>query len=87
MQQDYIAPRPADLEWADGIVLAIQDEEVPQLAPLSGSGGKRALTLLPNEDELSQAGFVVFSIPDDLNLVEPRDCCRAGRLFAEALRA
>ena len=85
MQQDYIAPRAVDLDWADGVVVAIRGEEVSAFEGLAVSG-KHAMTLRPCDTELRQAGFVLFSIPQDFNLLDPRDCCRAGRLFAEAMR-
>jgi hypothetical protein len=68
------------------VVLAIRGEEVPEVDSLGAGSGKQVVTLLPCSGQLSQVGFAVFPIPQNFNLLDPRDCCRVGRIFAEALR-
>jgi hypothetical protein len=56
MDQDYVAPRPADTAWADGFVLAIPSRFSSQIEALGGLAGKPAVSLgetLQNLDGLS----------------------------------
>jgi hypothetical protein len=102
MDQDYIAPRPVDLEWADGVVFAVPRPVLSETHLAVPAKRKPAMTLLPDDGYLQQAGFQLFSIQEALNLqgtldlidrrealdlTDPGDCCRAGRLFADALRS
>ena len=86
MEQDYIAPRAADLDWADGNVFAVPAGRVTEVAGL-GISAKPVMPLSRCGEASRQAGFHVLPVPQELDLSEASDCLRAGRLFAEQLRA
>jgi hypothetical protein len=52
MDQDYIAPREADIRWADGFVLGVAEDSMFQLKALGGLAGKPAVSLRNGADLL-----------------------------------
>ena len=92
MDQDYVAPRPADTAWADGLVLAIADHYLPQLQALGGLAGKPAVSLAQGNTSggLKEAELLSDRVlsKDEGVEVDERDRARlVGRQLAETARA
>jgi hypothetical protein len=94
MSWEYIAPREADTQWAEGLVLVIpgwmnaSTAEVQSCLSLcAATGGKVAVALGPSglREALAAAGFTVYPTPESEDALE---CGRlSGLRVAEAARA
>lgn len=87
MDQDYVAPRPADTAWADGFVLALADQYLPQLQAFGGLAGKPAVSLIAGSVK-AVLKEIEFLSDHERAQVGDRDSARLhGRQVAETVRA
>jgi len=94
MSKEYIAPRDADAQWAEGLLVVIPNwmsPEAPEvrtcIAGLAAGKGKVAVALGPAglREALAEAGCTVFPTPEHEDDLE---CARlSGVRVAEAARA
>ena len=87
MDQDYVAPREADIAWADGLVLAVHESFFPQIEALGNLSGRPVGSLTKGDLEIRGELREMNVLSDRNNGPVDRDGARlVGRGVAETVR-